>query len=76
MKGVIEEHRKALGFDPHQVLFNVDLYGKTSGTYSDEVRLSRRCHDPSLATILSHPLSKGIPRFVVLNAFGVVRLSV
>lgn len=37
MKTVIEEQRLRLGYGTHQVLFNVDLYGKTSGTYTASV---------------------------------------
>eukprot|EP00752_Nemacystus_decipiens_P010638 g9475.t1 len=33
VKAVIEEQRIRLGYGTHQVLFNTDLYGKTSGTY-------------------------------------------
>eukprot|EP00752_Nemacystus_decipiens_P010743 g9565.t1 len=34
VKAVIEEQRLRLGYGTHQVLFNTDLYGKTSGTYT------------------------------------------
>lgn len=43
VKDVIEEHRLRLGYGTHQVLFNIDLFGKTSGTYSASVR--RDCDD-------------------------------
>ncbi|CAN0167309.1 unnamed protein product [Pylaiella littoralis] len=34
VKAVVEEQREKLGYGTHQVLFNTDLYGKTSGTFS------------------------------------------
>lgn len=37
VKAVIEEQRSRLGYGTHQVLFNIDLYGKTSGTYTASV---------------------------------------
>ena len=37
VKAVIEEQRLRLGYGTHQVLFNTDLYGKTSGTYTASV---------------------------------------
>lgn len=38
VKAVVEEQREKLGYGTHQVLFNTDLYGKTSGTFSASVR--------------------------------------
>lgn len=37
LKGVINLQLDALGLGKHQVLFNTDLYGQTSGTYRESV---------------------------------------
>lgn len=39
VKALVEEERQKLGYGTHQVLFNTDLYGKTSGTYKRWVRV-------------------------------------
>eukprot|EP00904_Undaria_pinnatifida_P008194 jgi/Undpi1/4504/HiC_scaffold_17.g07858.m1 len=38
VKAVVEQQRLALGLGAHQVLFNTDLYGKTSGTYTESAQ--------------------------------------
>lgn len=46
VKAMIEEQRLRLGYGNHQVLFNIDLFGKTSGTYTASVSdksTQRRC---------------------------------
>lgn len=47
VKAEIEKYRAALGLGTHQVLFNTDLYGRTSATYYTYV--SSQCH-PSVAS--------------------------
>ncbi len=41
VKAIVEERRAALGYGNHQVLFNIDFFGKTSVTYRESVSLDR-----------------------------------
>lgn len=43
VRAVVDEQREALGYGTHQVLFNTDLFGKTSGTYKPLVSTVHFC---------------------------------
>ncbi|CAB1096959.1 unnamed protein product [Ectocarpus sp. CCAP 1310/34] len=50
VKALVEEQRVALGYGTHQVLFNTDLYGKTSGTY----KASAQAHGAAVLDLINH----------------------